>query len=167
MVEANKLEAQVTIRLLEDGDRDRGFFDVLSQLTDAPKLSQDEFTAILKRQRTLGIRRTLVAVDEPSDSVIATGSAMIEHKFIRGGRPCGHIEDVVVDKNERGRRVGLRIISELVDHCESEGCYKVVLDCSSHNIEFYEKCGLQQMGKQMGKYFDINNWSEVSAWDFQ
>ena len=146
---------EVIIRPLCKEDINNGFFEVLSQLTEAPALTAEKFEQVLERQEKLGIRLTLVAVDDSSRKVVGTGSAMIEHKFIRGGRPHGHIEDVVVDENERGRHVGLQLINGLVNFCDTNECYKVTLDCSFHNISFYERCGLKKMGQQMGKYFPV------------
>lgn len=146
-------EKKVIIRLLQKDDINNGLFEVLSQLTHAPALNREIFDAIFDQQENLWIRPTLVAADCESGQVVGTASAMIQHKFLRGGRPSGYIDDVVVDKNERGRHIGLRLIDKLVQFCDLEDWYKVVLDYSSHNISFYERCGLQKMGQQMGTRF--------------
>lgn len=118
-------------------------------MIDAPVLDHENFDAIFDRQEKLRIRRTLVAVDCESGPVVCTASAMNQHKFLRGGRPSGYIGDVVVDKNERGGHLGPCLMDDLVKVCDAEDCYMVVLDCSSHNISFYQRCVLQKMGQQM------------------
>lgn len=143
----------INIRPICASDREHGFFDILSQLTIAPTLSKEEFETILNHQDRHGLRLTVVAVDSSqNDKICATGSAIIEWKFIRGGKPCGHIEDIVVDKTCRGHQLGKRIVLHLIEYCIERGCYKVILDCSSDKIPFYEKCGFEVKGTQMSKY---------------
>ena len=33
-------------------------------------------------------------------------------------------------------------------------CYKTILNCTPHNVPFYEKCQLRQTHVQMTRYFD-------------
>ena len=66
---------------------------------------------------------------------------------------AGHIEDVVVDKEVRGRGLGKHIIMKLVALARAAGCYKVVLDCSEANAPFYRKCGFEAKEVQMVRYF--------------
>lgn len=142
----------VKIRPVGEDDGDNGLFDVLSQLTEAPAMGREEFVKLLNEQNAQNARLTIVAVDAEG-RVLGTGSVMVEPKFIRGGRPCGHIEDIVVDKKARGMQLGKRIISYLVDHCKERGCYKVMLDCADDNVPFYEKCGFNPKERQMVHYF--------------
>jgi glucosamine-phosphate N-acetyltransferase len=46
--------------------------------------------------------------DEEKGRIIAAGTLLLEHKFIRGCGTAGHIEDVVVDSSYRGLRLGAR-----------------------------------------------------------
>lgn len=41
------------------------------------------------------------------------------------------------------------------------GCYKVILDCGSHNIKFYEACGYTQKEVQMVQYSDKLKYSKI------
>lgn len=142
---------QITIRPLQIDDAENGFFDVLSQLTAAPKLPLDRFQKLLDHQRSHDLRLTVVAIDS-NTRVVATGSVMIEPKFIRDGKPCAHIEDIVVDRASRGSNLGKRIVTYLIDHCKARQCYKIILDCAQSNVSFYEKCGFQVKGTQMAIY---------------
>ncbi|EFJ49388.1 hypothetical protein VOLCADRAFT_47170, partial [Volvox carteri f. nagariensis] len=81
--------------------------------------------------------------------VIATAAMIVEIKFIHNCGKVGHIEDVVVDPAYRGKKLGLKLISALVDTAREAGCYKTILDCSEDNAPFYEKCGLTRKGVQM------------------
>ena len=63
--------------------------------------------------------------------------------FLRNCGKVGHIEDVVVDSNARGLKLGKKIIAFLTEHAHLMECYKVILDCSLENKTFYEKCGFK------------------------
>ena len=82
-----------------------------------------------------------------------TTQIIIEKKFIHCLGKVGHIEDVVVDKNQRGHGLGKKIIKYLTKYAKTQGCYKVILDCSSNNMGFYIKCGYENKGVMMAKYF--------------
>ncbi|KAI0565818.1 Acetyltransferase (GNAT) [Gracilaria domingensis] len=140
----------VSIRRVEEADLERGFFDVLAQLTKAPPLSPQQFSRLVRVQRELDVQLTLVAVRD--GTVVGTASVLIEPKFIRGGRPCAHIEDVVIDASLRGMGVGKRLIQQLLAYAVEKGCYKVILDCAPDNVPFYHKCGFQQKETQMALY---------------
>ncbi len=100
-------------------------------------------------------RELVVAVDANSNgSVIGTASLMLERKLLRGGALCGHIEDVVVCKSARGRGLGKKLVTHLVDIAKSKGCYKVILDCAENNVAFYERCGFTKKECQMALYFE-------------
>ena len=58
-------------------------------------------------------------------------------KFIRDAGLCGHIEDIVVAKNQRGKNLGLRMINLLGKIGEVNKCYKIILDCEDRNVAFY------------------------------
>lgn len=45
-----------------------------------------------------------------------------------------------------------RVIAALVSYAQSQGCYKVILDCSDSNVPFYEKCGFTRKEVQMVSY---------------
>lgn len=146
----------ITVRSLHKQDGVNGFFAVLRQLTDAPDLDQDTFQQILQSEQQNGMRETVVAVLDEG-KVVGTGAVMFQRKFIRGGSMCATIEDVAVDEQMRGKDIGKRLIQELVERSRKRKCYKVTLDCSSWNIQFYEKCGMRKMGQQMGMYFNYNH----------
>jgi GNAT superfamily N-acetyltransferase len=79
----------------------------------------------------------------------------------------GHIEDIAVAKDQRGKKLGLRIIHTLDAIAEQVGCYKVgllrwvgranstqtILDCSEANEGFYVKCGYKRVGVEMAHYY--------------
>ena len=49
--------------------------------------------------------------------------------------------------------MGHLLMRKLAEVSKDAGCYKVILDCSEDNVEFYEKCGFSRKGVQMAEYF--------------
>ena len=72
---------------------------------------------------------------------------MIERKI--NGRTAGHIEDVVVSKQHRGRGIGELLIEDLVKTAKKEQCYKIILNCSDKNVPFYNKFGFSKVDNGM------------------
>ena len=74
------------------------------------------------------------------DKIVAYGSIVIENK-IRGDI-AGHIEDIVVDKEVRGKMVGVSLIKELIAIAKKKGCYRITLFCKEKLEKFYSRNGI-------------------------
>nr|XP_043630999.1 glucosamine 6-phosphate N-acetyltransferase [Erigeron canadensis] len=147
-------EENYRVRNLEIADKNKGFTELLQQLTVCDSVSDDEFQKRFEELRLYGDEHLICVIEDISSSkIVATGSVFIEKKFIRNCGKVGHIEDVVVDTSTRGMQLGKKVVGFLADHAQSMGCYKVILDCSSDNKAFYEKCGFKEKEIQMVKYF--------------
>ena len=56
----------------------------------------------------------------------------------------------------RGGRLGKAIVDRLGEVAKAAGCYKVILDCTSDNAAFYERCGYKRKEVQMALYFSTS-----------
>ncbi|EPZ35760.1 acyl-CoA N-acyltransferase [Rozella allomycis CSF55] len=141
------------IRPLRSNDFDKGFSQLLSQLTDIGDLSaqnfQDRFHEMLAMPGTYYI---IVIENTTTQKLVASGSLILEKKFIHGNGLAGHIEDIVVDEKERGNSLGKKLIEQLRLTAIQLNCYKVILDCHEKTVGFYEKCGFKVKGVQMAYY---------------
>ena len=81
-----------------------------------------------------------------NESIIGFASIHIIEKLNR--RSC-LIEDVVVDKSERGKGVGKLLIEHLINFSKSKSCDKIILNSKESNIPFYNKLGFVQNEIQM------------------
>ena len=140
------------ITKLEKVDYHRNFLQLLEQLTvvNIEDISYEDFCKRFDEMKAT----TYVVRNVSIDKIVAAGSLFVEKKFIHGLGSVGHIEDVVVDKDYRNMGFGKNIINKLVTCANEEGCYKVILDCSSENVGFYENCGFNNKGVEMGLYFE-------------
>ena len=139
------------ITKLEKVDYHRNFLQLLEQLTvvNIEDISYEDFCKRFDEMKAT----TYVVRNVSIDKIVAAGSLFVEKKFIHGLGSVGHIEDVVVDKDYRNMGFGKNIINKLVTCANEEGCYKVILDCSSENVGFYKKCEFKNKGVEMGLYF--------------
>lgn len=138
-------------RILEVNDYNLGYLELLSQLTTVGDISMEQWTTRYNQIHNNTYIQIWVMVC--NDVIIATGTIIIEPKFIHNCGKVGHIEDIVVHKDKHGLGIGKKIIDELVNIARNSGCYKVILNTSEKNVGFYEKSGFKLMERQMALYF--------------
>ncbi len=140
------------IRYLEKEDYYKNYLQLLSQLTKIDcKISYKLFLNTF--QNILDTKCKNIYVMEDKNKIIATGSLIIEYKFIHNCKNVAHIEDIVVDNDYRGQNLGRKMIQYLIDDAKVKSCYKIILNCDKNTIEFYKKLGFIQKNFQMAKYF--------------
>ncbi|GMM57704.1 glucosamine 6-phosphate N-acetyltransferase [Maudiozyma humilis] len=153
----NSTPAGFEIRRIESRDF-AGVTTALSGLTTVGDLSQSQFDDILAYWdtqllpgRTDGARsyNTSVIIESATGRVAAVGTVFVEKKLIHAGGLVGHIEDIAVNPDFRGKQLGKVLINHLSALGASLGCYKVILDCDEKNVGFYEKCGYSRAGVEM------------------
>ena len=85
-----------------------------------------------------------------NNRIVAYGSVVIENKI--RGEVAGHIEDIVVDTEVRGKMVGVSLIKELIEISRRKGCYRITLFCDKKLINFYSRNGFKVNNVVMKKY---------------
>ncbi|KAJ1965128.1 Glucosamine-phosphate N-acetyltransferase-like protein [Dipsacomyces acuminosporus] len=140
------------IRPLELTDYRKGYIECLSNLTVVGEVTDEMFTESFEEMQRAGSYFVVVIEDLDTERIVASGTLVVEQKFIRACGRVGHIEDIVVAKGQQGKRFGFTIIKQLRELATVTGCYKSILDCSADNVPFYEKCGFENKGIQMALY---------------
>lgn len=137
------------IRELRGQDYYKGFLNLLEQLTmvDADNITYDDFIKHLAK-----IKSTIFVMEDGEGKIIGTMALLIEEKFIHKLSSVGHIEDVVVDDEYRGKGLGKMLIDYGIKYAKDNGCYKIILNCADKNITFYEKCGFKSKNVEMSLY---------------
>jgi len=138
-------------RELKEDDYGNDYFNLLSQLTKAENISENDFKNALTEINKNG--NVFVFEDKNNGKIAATAKLLIEQKLIRGGGKVGHLEDVVVDKDYRKYGLGKKIVLNLVDLAKEKGCYKIIGNCDDSVIKFYEKIGFENKGNEIAIYF--------------
>ena len=85
-----------------------------------------------------------------NNRIVAYGSVVIENKI--RGEVAGHIEDIVVDSEVRGKMVGVSLIKELIEISRKKGCYRITLFCNEKLVNFYSRNGFKVNNVVMKKY---------------
>ena len=140
----------MNVRRIQCNDYYKDYLTLLEQLTtvEKEKISYDDFKNFVNK---LSNNHVIIVIEE-AEKIIATATLIIENKIIHNMGKVGHIEDVVTDKNSRGKGLGKMLINELVTISKKENCYKIILDCNEDNVKFYEKTGFFVKELQMSKY---------------
>lgn len=127
-----------------------GLIPLLNQLSPTT-LSHDKAIEIIKRLQVSN-KTCLVFVDSDNKyKAVATGSVILEEKLIHNGGKVAHVEDVVVDEQYRGRGIGAIVMDRLEYVAKQHQCYKIILNCSQENEEFYSKLGYYKHEEGMRK----------------
>ena len=85
-----------------------------------------------------------------NNKIVAYGSVVIENKV--RGEVAGHIEDIVVDSEVRGKMIGVSLIKELIKVAKNKGCYRITLFCKETLVNFYGRNGFEVNNVVMKKY---------------
>ncbi len=139
--------AEPIIRKLRKEDLQNGFLTTLDSLRQASDIETKKAEEIFEK-----INSTpdyTIAIAELEGKVVGATTLLIEQKFIHNGGLVGHIEDVVVDKNHQGQKIGQKIMKFLLDIANDRGCYKTILDCTDDVKPFYEKLGFKPIGNEL------------------
>ncbi|XP_021936241.1 probable glucosamine 6-phosphate N-acetyltransferase isoform X2 [Zootermopsis nevadensis] len=137
------------VRPLCPADYDKGFVQLLSQLTKVGNISKDQF---LRRYTTMkacpNTYYVTVIEDTRSSHIVGSATLIVEQKFIHECAVRGRLEDVVVSDDYRGKQLGKLIIMTITLLAQHLNCYKITLDCKDRMIPLYTGLGykLEQGG---------------------
>lgn len=134
-------EPWLIVRPLQVGDYDRGFLQLLSQLTSVGTVSRHDFLSRFHRMKYSGDYFVTVIEDMRINQLIGSATLVIEHKFIHDCGLRARLEDVVVNNTYRGKQLGKLIVATVTLLAEYLGCYKMSLECKDSLVKFYTSIG--------------------------
>lgn len=145
--------SNINIQELSAKENHISYCKLLKQLSviDPDSIDYNDFIDRLEQIQKNPLHKILIA--KIDDLIIGSITILIEPKFIHNLSNVAHIEDVVVDERYRGMGIGRLLVQNAIQISNQYQCYKIILDCSENNVQFYEKIGLQIKGVQMAKYF--------------
>lgn len=139
--------SEPVIRELRKEDLWNGFLATLDSLRQASDIDKNKAEAIFEKINSNPDH--IVAVAELDGKIVGATTLLIEPKFIHNGGLVGHIEDVVVEKNFQGQKIGEKIMKFLLEFASNRGCYKTILDCTDDVKPFYEKIGFKHIANEL------------------
>jgi glucosamine-phosphate N-acetyltransferase len=135
------------IRELKKEDIWNGFLKSLDSLKLASDIDKTKAEEVFEKINSNP--DYIIAVAEIEGKIVGTTTLLIESKFIHQGGLVGHIEDVSVDKEFQGKKIGEKIMKYLLEVSKNRGCYKTILNCTDDVIRFYEKLGFKQVASEL------------------
>ncbi|XP_039757815.1 probable glucosamine 6-phosphate N-acetyltransferase [Pararge aegeria] len=134
-------EEWMVVRPLQRADFDKGFLQLLSQLTNTGNITRKQFDERFTQMKSSGGYYVTVIEDKRISKIIGAATLTIEQKFIHNCSVRGRLEDVVVNDTYRGKQLGKLIVVTVSLLAQALGCYKMSLDCKDHLIKFYNSLG--------------------------
>merc|ERR1712223_2299216 len=123
-------------------DYDRGFLELLGQLTSVGNISREEWEARFQAMKSCKDTYYVVVIEDVNLArVIGAATLVVEKKFIHSCGSVGRLEDVVVSDVYRGKQLGKLVVSLASLLAVKLGCYKVTLNCNDKMIKFYSSLG--------------------------
>ena len=133
--------SDIMIRKLQKEDLWNGFLTTLDSLRETSNIKRERAEEVF--EKITANENHIIAVAELDGKIVGATTLFIEPKFIHEGGLVGHIEDVVVDRNYQGKKIGEKIVKYLLKIAKDKGCYKTILDCNDDVKLFYEKMGFK------------------------
>ena len=144
----------MNIRLLLLSDYYKGYLSLLKQLSEINSdMTYDDF-----KDKWLQISNNIyhqIYVIEIDNKIVASGTILVEPKFIRNSKFAGHIEDIVVDEKYRGNGLSKIVMNKLLEVAKELECYRVTLNCQESKLGLYQKFGFSN--KSLGMRVDIRD----------
>ena len=139
----------VTVRLakLEDQNRCSELLEVLAKATSDPHEIFDSKTF----KNLISNERGSLVVAEENGTVLGMASISFNLALRYNGEYC-QLEELVVNKEARGKNVGGLLIEETIKLAKKRGCKEYglyILESTKHNQGFYEKYGFVKVGEEM------------------
>jgi glucosamine-phosphate N-acetyltransferase len=130
------------LRPLKSGDFERGYMDVIAQLSSPGEVTKSIFTDTFKRMLRCPETYYVYVIENTAENrIVGTATLFIEQKFLRGCSKRGFLEDVVVCESHRNRQLGKLLVAVAENLAKAMGLYKLTLTCKDAMIPFYCKLG--------------------------
>ncbi len=139
----------VTVRVALAADKDASF-TLLRELNAAMDLSLNPAMGDAY-DRLLDGKRGQILVAEEQNRLLGLASVTYNLAMRYGGEYC-QLEELVVDPEARGKKVGALLMEATIANARSRGCAEIglyLLASTEHNRQFYEKYGFTVVGSEM------------------
>ncbi|KAK6639014.1 hypothetical protein RUM43_007284 [Polyplax serrata] len=130
------------VRPLSTTDYDKGFIELLGQLTESGHPTKEEFLEKFHYMKSCPNTYYVTVIEDLiTKRIIGAATLFVEHKFIHRCSKRGHLEDVVVNNTYRGKQLGKLIVTTVTLLAKHLQCYKMSLECKDKLIPFYTSLG--------------------------
>ena len=131
------------------------FMNLIKQLNNDVLIDKIKFVDYLLNVKK-NSNKFIFVIEEEIDDIkylVGTCCILIEQKIIHNYGFVAHIEDLVIDKNFKGKKYGSKLLKYCKDTAKQLNCYKIILNCKEEIKEFYIKNGFEFKQLQGSIYF--------------
>lgn len=132
----------VMIRECKEGDFEQ-VLKLLAQLWPEKKLDEKELQQVFLRGLNSEFQSYVCAVIE--ENIVGFGSLTIKNSLWQAGL-LGHIDELVVDKEYRGKGIGSKLLEYITNIAKEKSCVRIELDSAldrNQAHKFYEQNGFE------------------------
>lgn len=135
-------DEDLLMRPLEVNDHNKGYLELIfdevaSADNDKRENVFDEYLSL--QDSCPDTYYTIVVEDLNRKKIIASGTLIVEQKFIHEIALRGRIENMIVADEHRRRKIGSAVLGLLTFLAEKLDCYKTTLNCTGDVALFCEK----------------------------
>lgn len=135
-------DEELLLRPLEVHDHTKGYLQLIfDDVENADHAEQERvFEEYLSLQESCpDTYYTVVVENVKQNKIIASGTLIVEQKFIHEIARRGRIENMIVSQQYRRMKIGSVVLGLLTYLAEQLGCYKTTLNCHNDVVPFCEK----------------------------
>ncbi|PSN48908.1 putative glucosamine 6-phosphate N-acetyltransferase [Blattella germanica] len=130
------------VRPLCLSDYDKGFIQLLGQLTKVGDITREKFLERFEKMKLCPDTYYVTVIEDTQlGRIIGSATLVVEQKFIHNCAVRGRLEDVVVSDDYRGKQLGKLIVTTISLLAQHLHCYKITLDCKDKMIPYYKSLG--------------------------
>ncbi len=109
---------------------------------------RDLITQVFGTEQSYPSSKLFCGIDENDEFLILTADGKLSGcgRFSEKSKTDYHIDNIAFYKEMRGKGLGKRLISALVDKCRERGALRVTVNARRDAVGFYEKCGFAVCG---------------------
>jgi GNAT superfamily N-acetyltransferase len=128
-----------------------GVLELLEQLWPEKRLDPASLRIVYDRALASNSQKYICATD--GERVIGFGSLTVKNNLWQEGY-LGHVDELVVDRDYRGRGVGTGLLEHLIVIARQLDCRRIELDSGFHRPDahrYYERHGFENRGYLFSK----------------
>lgn len=148
-----EMPSGIRARSLHLDDMD-DYLKILEQLTSVGAVPKFDFEQRLRTMKQADSYFIVVLEELEHRKIVGAATLVVEFKYIHECGLRGRVEDVVVDVEQRGKKLGVLLNRILVEMAKSLNVYKLSLECKTDLIPFYKKFGYTENINFMVQRFD-------------
>jgi glucosamine-phosphate N-acetyltransferase len=80
---------------------------------------------------------------ETNGIIVGLVKYILELKFSPDKKHVGHIEDLFVHDSFRNNGYGRLLVNHCLEFLKNNDCYKIILNCKTHLVQFYSQFGFE------------------------